>query len=440
MVQRGRVELEELDVRHRHPGAQRHGHPVTGGFGRVGRHRVELPRTSRGQHHLGGPDLLHGALGVEGHHAHTPAALDDQVEREPLLEHRRRAAPHGGDQGPLHLGPGGGSPGVQDPGGGMAAFPGQGEITAGFAVEHRAEADQLVDATGPLVHEHPHGVDVTQPGPGCQGVGQMEVGGVLVAAHRGGDAPLGPARRRLGQVGFGEHAHPEARRRGQSDNGGQARHPGAEDEDVELHRGRPRGRAGRGPQPVTAGRQRVVEPLHRQVHHGIGRVHVDDGGLEAHQLRRLVVGVGDDDHLVPPVHEPGRGAVETHLAGTAEDGVGLEPRAVVDVEHGDLFVLEDVGERHELGIEADGSDVVEVGVGHRGPMDLGLHHAPPHPQRSSPVCASTRPCPSPTSNGARQAPSLSMSRIAPTCAATSRRTSPSTCAGHCKVSGSTTTA
>ncbi len=254
MVQRGRMELDELEIGHRHPGPQRHGHAVTGGFGGVGRHGVELPRTARGQHHLGGPDLLHRALGVEGPHSHAPTTLDDEVHGEPLLEDSGRAAAHGGDQGPLHLGPRGGSPGVQDPGGGMAAFSGQGEIPPGLAVEHRTEPDQLVDTTRPLVDEHPHGVDVTESGPRRQGVGQMKVGGVLVASHRGGDAPLGPARGRLGQIGFGEHSHPEARRCGQPHHGGQARHAGAEDEDVELHRGRPRGRAGRRPQPVTAGR------------------------------------------------------------------------------------------------------------------------------------------------------------------------------------------
>ena len=193
-------------------------------------------------------------VGVEGTHTHTAAALDDEVEGEPLLEHRGRAAAHGRDQGPLDLGAGGRPPGVQDAGGGVAPFACQREIAAGLAVEHRPEPDQLVDATGALVDEHAHGVDIAQPRPRRQRVGEMEIGGVLVAAHRRGDAPLGPARRRLGQVGLGEHAHPEARRRGQADHRGQARHARAEDEDVELHGSRPRGRAGRRPQPVTAGR------------------------------------------------------------------------------------------------------------------------------------------------------------------------------------------
>ena len=88
-----------------------------------------------------------------------------------------------------------------------------------------------------------------RPAPAAKRVGQMQVGGVLVAAHRGGDPALGPARGRLGQVGLGEHAHPQARRRGQPDHGGQAGHARTEDEDVELHWSRPRRGPGAGLSP-----------------------------------------------------------------------------------------------------------------------------------------------------------------------------------------------
>ncbi len=54
------------------------------------------------------------------------------------------------------------------------------EAAAFVGVEHRAEGDQLVDPVRALVDQHPHGVGVAQPGAGGQGVGQMEVGGVLI--------------------------------------------------------------------------------------------------------------------------------------------------------------------------------------------------------------------------------------------------------------------
>ena len=155
----------------------------------------------------------------------TPPRFDDEVHGEPLLEDRGRAPPHRRDQRPLDLGPGGRAPGVQDARRGVPTFSSQREITTGLPVEHRAEPDELVDTTRALVDEHPHRVDIAQPRPRRQRVGQVQVGGVLVAAHRGGDPALGPARRRLGQISLGEHSDPQSRRRGHPDHGGEAGHP-----------------------------------------------------------------------------------------------------------------------------------------------------------------------------------------------------------------------
>src|SRR5581483_855284 len=132
----------------------------------------------------------------------------------------------------------------------------------------------------------------------------------------------------------------------------------------------------------------------------IAVVDVHHDGRVALQLGLLVVGVGDDDYLVARLHETGGGAVEAHLAGAALDGIGLEPVAVVDVEHGDLLVLPDVGQVHEPAVERDRSDVLQVGVGHGGPVDLRLEHATAHYLAT---------------------PWLSISRVRPTRAAISRR-------------------
>ena len=95
MVQRRRVELEELEVGHRHPGPQGHGDPVPGGLGRVGRHRVELARAPRGQHHLAWP--APPGTCRRGRGPATPTHRPPSTMRssgEPLLEDRRRAAAH----------------------------------------------------------------------------------------------------------------------------------------------------------------------------------------------------------------------------------------------------------------------------------------------------------------------------------------------------------
>ena len=192
---------------------------------------------------------------------------------------------HGRDERPLDLGPGGGAPGVQDAGGGVAALSGQGQIAAGLAVEHRTQGDQLVDTRRALVDEHPHRVDVTQPGPGGQGVGQMEVGGVLVPADAPRPRPPGPSGSPTGRARPWSARPPAvpgaSARRTTADRPG---HAGAEDEDVELHGGRaPEHWAGRRPQPVTARpRATGVEPRHGRSSTTalVAGVDVDDGGLE----------------------------------------------------------------------------------------------------------------------------------------------------------------
>ena len=90
---------------------------------------------------------------------------------------------------------------------------------------------------GPLVDEHPHRVDVAEPGAGGEGVGQVEVGRVLVATEHGGDPALGPAGGGLLQLGLGEHAHPHAVDLRRPDRGRQAGHAGPEHQQIEVSHG-----------------------------------------------------------------------------------------------------------------------------------------------------------------------------------------------------------
>ena len=223
MVQRGRMELEELDVGHRHAGPQGHGDAVAGGLGRVGGHGEELAGAAGGQHDVAGPHLDRPAR--RGRGPRTPRQRPpstSEVEGEPLLEDGRGRCPGGRHQRPLDLGAGGRPPGVQDPGRGVAPLAGQGQRPARLPVEHGAQRDQLVHPGRALVDQHADGVGVAQPGPGGQRVGQVEVGRVLVAAEDGGHAALGPAGGRLRQLAPwsgprpGGRPAPASRTRGQS--------------------------------------------------------------------------------------------------------------------------------------------------------------------------------------------------------------------------------
>src|SRR4029077_7941980 len=80
----------------------------------------------------------------------------------------------------------------------------------------------------------------------------------------------------------------------------------------------------------------------------------------------------------PLATSPRGGAFHEDATRPAAEDVGLEARAVVDVEHVHLLVLTDVGELHQAGVEGDRTDVVEIGTRDGGTVDLRLHHDPLH--------------------------------------------------------------
>ncbi len=238
MVQGGGMELDELDVGRGHAGPEGHGHAVTGRLLWVGRDREELAGPAGRQHHVGGAHLHRRA--VRGQRSHPDAApvLDQQIQGEPALQHRTRGGIGGIDQGPFDLSPRGRPAGVHHPGPGMSPFAGQGQRPGGLAVELHPEGDQLMDPGRTLVDQDADGLLVTEPGACGQGVGEVQVGRVLVAAEHGGHAALGPAGGGLGEDALGQHAQrgrrPSRRRQsGQPDGGREAGHPAAQDQDVE---------------------------------------------------------------------------------------------------------------------------------------------------------------------------------------------------------------
>ena len=100
--------------------------------------------------------------------------------------------------------------------------------------------------------------------------------------------------------------------------------------------------------------------------------HVNDARLVALQLGLVVLAVGDHDDRVAPMHQAGGGAVDLDLsrAPHAGDRVGLKARAVVDVDHMHLLVLEDVGGLQQVRVDRDRPDIVQVAIGDRRPVDL----------------------------------------------------------------------
>src|SRR5215203_505757 len=88
----------------------------------------------------------------------------------------------------------------------------------------------------------------------------------------------------------------------------------------------------------------------------------------------LVLGVGHEDDDITRRAEPRARAVQLHDPGTGLAGneIGLQPRAVVDVDDLHALVRQHVGRFHQRTVEREATLVVQVGPGERRAMDLGL--------------------------------------------------------------------
>ncbi len=106
----------------------------------------------------------------------------------------------------------------------------------------------------------------------------------------------------------------------------------------------------------------------------------DDVRLELLGLGGVHLAVADQDHDVAGVDQAGGGTVDADhaAAALAGDRVGLDPRAVGDVDDVDELAGQQVGGVEEVLVDGDRADVVQIGLGHGGPVDLALHHGPQH--------------------------------------------------------------
>ena len=89
-----RVELEELQVRHRRPGAERGGDAVAGGDRRVRRVRVEAAGAAGGQYDGIRLDRRAAPVVDEQVDPRDPSAAEDEVDEERVLDDLRPAGAH----------------------------------------------------------------------------------------------------------------------------------------------------------------------------------------------------------------------------------------------------------------------------------------------------------------------------------------------------------
>src|SRR3984957_16164297 len=120
--------------------------------------------------------------------------------------------------------------------------------------------------------------------------------------------------------------------------------------------------------------------LVRDRHDSVATVHVHHPG----PVRRSFLGhhptiAGQNDE-VAGLNEVGSGPIDADVTGatSTRDDVGGQTGAVGDVVDVDLFVLQEARALHEIQVDGDGADVVQVGPGDRGAMDLAEQEVPEH--------------------------------------------------------------
>ena len=110
-----------------------------------------------------------------------------------------------------------------------------------------------------------------------------------------------------------------------------------------------------------AGIRKQVIRLYQFVGSGVGEY---DGRCKLASLFGSHQGIGHDDDDVAGLYLAGGGSVEAYDARTpfALDDVGLESFAVVVVDDRDLFVGNDVCRVHQILVDRDATDVIQIGL------------------------------------------------------------------------------
>ena len=205
--ERGGVELHELDVADDRSGAEGEAEPVGGRAGRVGRVAVERARAAGGEDDGARFDGGGVAVRVFDDRADAAAGVDDQLPRPRADAEVESRALRPRRQRRLDVEARPVSARMQHAVDGVRALASERDPSVPAAVEADAELDQAADRRGALPGQDADGGRVAEPRAGADRVGGVAFG-VVVRAHRGGNAALraagvGAVERGLGDDGDG---------------------------------------------------------------------------------------------------------------------------------------------------------------------------------------------------------------------------------------------
>jgi len=189
-LERGGMELEELQVFHRGTGLPGQGDALTTGLGRVGGVGEQMAAATAGQHHRSGANPVQ-LVAIEHLHAAAALVLHPQLgDPHPAAMHQVRACIHPITQH-LHQRAAGAVLHMQHPVMAVGCLEGGGQLRA-IAVEGHPQPQQSIHAVRGQGHQLAHGIAIAQSGTGADRVLGVAAGAV-VAASDGCDPPLGPA-------------------------------------------------------------------------------------------------------------------------------------------------------------------------------------------------------------------------------------------------------
>ena len=179
VVQRGRMELHELEVGARDAGLQRERDAVAGRQRRVGGDREALADTAGREHDVGGAHELDLAVGSSAiTPAQRPSSTSSSIANQPLADLDRRPRSTAATSARSISAPVASPPACTTR---ASEWPPSRAscsvvaVGAGLGVELRAERRELADPVGTFGHEHLHRVDVAQAGAGGERVGEVQL-------------------------------------------------------------------------------------------------------------------------------------------------------------------------------------------------------------------------------------------------------------------------
>ena len=235
VVERGGVELLELDVGHGDAGADRHGHAVAGGLLGVGGDGEQLPVPAGGHEHVGGSHL--GAAPAAGRRRPRRGSgrprrsgrgrTSSRAPRTPRPARRRRASARSPRRSPRPRRARCAAASGRPRGPARARPAGRGRTSAPRAMSSWTRDGPSSTSTRTASTSH-------SPAPAASVSARWRSVRVRVAAEHGRDPALGPARRGLLELGLGEHAHPHAVDLGGPHRRRQPRHARPQHEEVEV--------------------------------------------------------------------------------------------------------------------------------------------------------------------------------------------------------------